>query len=147
VAGSGQGPEGGAADFANVRRLGQLPYRELAEYMRGASIFVLPAKYEPFGLAELEAGLAGCALVVGDIPTLREVWEDSACFVDPDDEQALELCLKRLIADSSFRNLIAAKARKRAMRFTTHRMGRGYLMMYEKLLEEHAHRYRVRDIV
>ena len=35
-----------------------------------AAIFVAPARYEPFGLAALEAALAGCALVLGDIPTL-----------------------------------------------------------------------------
>ena len=33
----------------------------------------------------LEAALCGCALVLGDIPSLREVWGDAALFVAPDD--------------------------------------------------------------
>ena len=43
-------------------------------WRRGRSI-VSPALYEPFGLAVLEAAQAGCALVLSDIPTFRELWE------------------------------------------------------------------------
>ena len=42
--------------------------------MARASIYALPARYEPFGLSILEAALSGAALVLGDIPSLREVW-------------------------------------------------------------------------
>ena len=48
---------------------------------RRASIYAEPARYEPFGLAALEAARAGCALVLGDIPSLREVWGDAALYV------------------------------------------------------------------
>ena len=33
--------------------------------LSAASVYVLPAKYEPFGLSVLEAALSGCALVLG----------------------------------------------------------------------------------
>ena len=39
------------------------------------------ALYEPFGLAVLEAAQAGCALVLSDIPTFRELWDGAALFV------------------------------------------------------------------
>ena len=52
---------------------------------RAPSIYALPARYEPFGLSVLEAALSGCALVLGDIPSLREIWDGAALFVDPDD--------------------------------------------------------------
>ena len=58
-------------------------------WLRRATIFALPARYEPFGLSALEAGLAGCALVLGDIP-MREVWHDAAMFVPPEQPAALE---------------------------------------------------------
>ena len=41
------------------------------------------ARYEPFGLAVLEAAQAGCALVLSDIPTFRELWDGAAMFVPP----------------------------------------------------------------
>src|SRR5215216_1784745 len=63
--------------------LGRLPAEQIASYLARASVFASPARYEPFGLSILEAGLAGCALVVGDVPSLREVWRDAAVFVPP----------------------------------------------------------------
>ena len=43
-----------------------------------APIFVSVARYEPFGLSVLEAAQAGCALVLSDIPTFRELWDGAA---------------------------------------------------------------------
>ena len=57
-----------------------------------------PARYEPFGLSALEAALSGCALVLGDIPSLREVWGDAACFVSPSGNGELAAVLRDLIA-------------------------------------------------
>ncbi|MBL8210467.1 MAG: glycosyltransferase family 4 protein, partial [Bryobacterales bacterium] len=56
----------------NLRLLGRLEERQLAAWLGSSAIYALPALYEPFGLSVLEAGLAGCALVLGDIPSLRE---------------------------------------------------------------------------
>jgi glycogen synthase len=59
-----------------------------ADWYARASIYALPARYEPFGLSALEAALSGCALILGDIPSLREVWLEAAPYVSPDDESA-----------------------------------------------------------
>ena len=58
-----------------------------------AAIYALPAHYEPFGLSILEAAMSGCALVLGDIPSLREIWGDAAVFVHPDNRDAVARCL------------------------------------------------------
>jgi glycosyltransferase involved in cell wall biosynthesis len=73
----------------NILYLGKLSSKQVAEQLSAASLYVLPAKYEPFGLSILEAALSGCALVLGDIDSLREIWGDSAVYVDTNDEQAL----------------------------------------------------------
>ena len=44
----------------------------LRAWMARASIYAMPARYEPFGLSILEAALSGVRLVLGDIPSLRE---------------------------------------------------------------------------
>jgi glycosyltransferase involved in cell wall biosynthesis len=113
--------------------LGRLSNVELEERFAAASIFASPATYEPFGLAALEAGLAGCALVLGDIPSLREVWGDAAAFVDPDDPDALAAELRRLIGDSRWLRERAAAAEARARLFTPERMAAAYLDAYERL--------------
>lgn len=103
VAGDTCHPGGGSATHHNVHALGPLSGDTLASWFSRASIYALPARYEPFGLSALEAGLAGCALVLGDIPSLREVWGNAAIFVPPDDAGALRAALQTLIIDSDLR--------------------------------------------
>src|SRR5690606_18489475 len=61
----------------HVVYLGRLSAEEVAIELASAAVYVLPARYEPFGLSALEAALSGCALVLGDIGSLREIWEDN----------------------------------------------------------------------
>ncbi|HWO40650.1 MAG TPA: glycosyltransferase family 4 protein [Candidatus Eisenbacteria bacterium] len=115
--------------------LGEVDSTELSSWLARAAIFVLPARYEPFGLSVLEAALAGCALVLGDIPSLRELWDGAAVFVPPNDSHAISDGLKRLIEDSTGRRKLADTARRRAAFFSPERMARGYLDLYARLVE------------
>jgi glycogen(starch) synthase len=126
--------EGAVGD--SVRPLGRLTRERLGELLAAAAIFAEPARYEPFGLAALEAARAGCALVLGDIPSLREVWGDAALFVGPDDHDALERALRRLIEDSDLRASFGDRARDRASAYTAARMADGYLAAYEAVLRK-----------
>lgn len=133
VAGAGTSPDGGGISLPGVRHLGLLPEDELAEWLFGAAIYVSPARYEPFGLGILEAARSGCALVLGDLPSLREVWGAAAEYVDPDDADALRQVLGRLIADPGRRQRLAARARRRANLYTASRMAAEYVKCYRFL--------------
>jgi glycosyltransferase involved in cell wall biosynthesis len=113
--------------------LGRLPWSELAGWLLRSSVYVAPARYEPFGLGTLEAAQAGCALVLGDIPSLREVWGNAALYVDPADDAALAAAVTRLIDDDALREAMAAKARRRAASYTPEATARGYLDVYARL--------------
>ena len=125
-------PAGDAAPGV-VRHLGRLSSADVQRWMGDASIYALPARYEPFGLSALEAALAGCALVLGDIPSLRELWDGAALFVDPDDADALDHALFTLMDDAPLRATMAGAARERADRYTPERMAAGYLAAYAAL--------------
>jgi glycogen synthase len=118
---------------AHARGLGRLDRSAVDEWLARASVFALPARYEPFGLAALEAGLAGCALVLGDIASLREVWGDAALFVDPDDDDALAAALTLLIEQPARRDELARRAVERARRYTPERMAAAYVKAYQRL--------------
>ena len=133
AAGECRSPDGGAFDAGGLRFLGQLAPADIAGWMSRASLFVSPARYEPFGLSILEAALSGCALVLGDIPSLREVWPEGAVFVSPDDGRALRGTLLDLIEDPVRRSRLAAAARHRALRFSAERMADQYLQLYRSL--------------
>lgn len=132
VAGDAASPDGRSSgyDAASVHTLGALAPAELARWMGRAAVYALPARYEPFGLSALEAGLAGCALVLGDVPSLREVWGDAALFVAPGDDRALATALRALAGDAARRELLGARARARALRYAPGPMADGYLDAY-----------------
>jgi glycogen(starch) synthase len=123
-----------AAVNDRVRSLGFLPNRELAGWFARAPIYVAPALYEPFGLSILEAAMSGCALVLGDIPSLREIWRDAAFFVPPRDADALAGAISILIENPDLMNYFSARAHHRAQTFTAEKMARAYMRIYEGLL-------------
>ena len=136
VAGPRKHPDGGSVKLRGAKTLGVLGPDAMARAYASASIFALPALYEPFGYAPLEAALSGCALVLGDIPSLREVWGDAACFVPPRDEQALLQTLRWLIAEPRVRKEYARRATARAADYTPERMTIGYMEAYRDALED-----------
>jgi glycogen synthase len=136
VAGEDQHPDGGRAETKNVHLLGKLGLDDLAPWFRRASIYALPARYEPFGLTVLEAALAGCALVLGDIPSLREIWGDAAMFVAPDDRDGLSRAITELAQDDQKRETFGARARARATRYSPDRMAREYLSLYREQVDK-----------
>ena len=137
VAGDMQAPQGQIQNQTlarNCRSLGSLSESELRPWFAAASIYALPALYEPFGYTPLEAALSGCTLVLGDIDSLREIWRDAAVFVDPHDSAALKSELLDLTRNGERRRDLSQRARERALEFTSARMGENYLAAYAELL-------------
>ncbi|HET9152599.1 MAG TPA: hypothetical protein VFN85_00620, partial [Solirubrobacterales bacterium] len=62
---------------------GELDGATLGKLRREAPIYAAPAIDEPAGRGVFEAACDCCALVLSDIPTLRDLWEDAAIFVEP----------------------------------------------------------------
>jgi glycogen(starch) synthase len=117
-----------------ARSVGALDRAALGALRQQAAIYAAPAVYEPFGLGILEAAWDGCALVLGDIPSLRELWEDAAIFVDPHDPEGLHEVLDCLIEAPQMRDDLAQHARERAADYSIERSAVGYRRLYQRLL-------------
>lgn len=133
VAGDARHPDGGQVRHRHLQTLGRLSADDLVDELRRAAIYALPARYEPFGLSALEAALCGCALVLGDIASLREVWGEAALFIPPDDHAALARTLQELIADEPRRQNMGRLARVRAEQFSATRMAAAYHNAYVEM--------------
>ncbi|HXF61718.1 MAG TPA: glycosyltransferase family 4 protein [Caldilineaceae bacterium] len=133
VAGEQRHPAGGYMQVQHVQPLGRLSHDDVRAWLARAAIYALPARYEPFGLSALEAALSGCALVLGDIASLREIWADSALYVPPDDAEALVEVLSDLIRQPRRRARLAAAARARAARYRPESQARAYWNAYQSL--------------
>jgi glycosyltransferase involved in cell wall biosynthesis len=136
VAGEARSPDGDSADVRPARLLGALDAAELARWYGRAAVYVLPALYEPFGLTVLEAALSGCALVLGNIDSLREVWGDAACYVSPNDQEALCEVVNELLDHEPLRKQMSERARARAREFTPSRLANSYLSLYRRVRRE-----------
>jgi glycosyltransferase involved in cell wall biosynthesis len=141
--GESTAPHGERFEPRHLRAPGRVERAEVDAWMRRASVYVATSRYEPFGLAPLEAALHGCALVLSDVGTFRELWDGCAEFVPVGDAPALAAVLRALRDDPARVARLAAGARKRALRrYTSGRMAGEYIDLYRRLVQRHALRDR-----
>lgn len=94
---------------------------DLPALYKAARVFVLPSRYEAFGLVLLEAMAAGVPIVAtraGAIPDLVEDGE-TGLLVPPEDAGALARAIGRLLDDADLARRLAeaSRAKARAMRW------------------------------
>lgn len=134
AAGPTEGPGGARVALRHARKLGRLGGGEVARRLAERPVFVSTARYEPFGLAVLEAAQAGCALVLTDIPTFRELWDGAADFVPAGDDGAVAAAIGRAARDTAHRARLGDAARARSGRYTAQAMAAGTAAVYRALL-------------
>jgi glycosyltransferase involved in cell wall biosynthesis len=133
LAGEQRHPEtGGLAEVPHgVEQLGFVPRDELDGLLRQTRIYLSPARYDPFGLLPLQAALSGCALLLSDIPSYREVWGDSAVFFEA---EQLQERWQGLLEDDAACARLARQARQRALeRYSPEGMAERYLEVYARV--------------
>jgi glycogen(starch) synthase len=135
VAGADVGPDGQRPELKDVTQLGQLSSEAMSRWLAQAAIYAAPARYEPFGLSALEAALSGCALVLGDIESLREVWGNAALYAAPDSVEDLRDALADLIAHPAAIPVFAKRARSRANQFNPQQLASAYWSLYRSVCE------------
>lgn len=138
LAGETSPPDGYGRRWPGVRLPGRIEPPALARLYDRAGVYALPALYEPFGLSVLEAAQHGCPLVLGDIPSLRELWDGAALFVDPRSPAAWAVALRRMVDDAGVRALLGEAARLRARSMGAETMAGQYRTVYDELLRQHA---------
>jgi glycosyltransferase involved in cell wall biosynthesis len=136
AAGPTRGPDGQEVQLEHVVALGTLDGAALDDRLWRTAVFASLAVYEPFGLAVLEAALAGCALVLSDTATFRELWHDAALFVPAADPLAARDAVNGLIADRNLRLRLGALAQARANRYSPEACVRGTLAVYQRVLAQ-----------
>jgi glycosyltransferase involved in cell wall biosynthesis len=88
-----------AAEPSAVRFLGHVPDEQLPGLYAGALCFVLPSRYEGFGLPCLEAMACGTPVVAAAAGALPETCGGAALLVDPDDQAAIAEAVERACED------------------------------------------------
>jgi glycosyltransferase involved in cell wall biosynthesis len=134
LAGPTVGPNGERQICSELVCLGELSRMQMTDLLSRASIFVHPAKYEPFGLSVLEAAINSCALVLSEIPSLRELWGDCALYAAPNDENQWVGHILQLAGDRGFRQELGRRAAARAKMYSPGGAVSSYVNLYDSLV-------------
>jgi glycosyltransferase involved in cell wall biosynthesis len=144
----GEGPERQAleslASSLGVRDRVVLPGRvgDVASLYRRADLLVHPARWEGFGLALLEAMLAGKAIVAARAGSAPELVEDggTGLLVPVDDPAALAGALNELLADPARTSELGRAGLERARTaFSVARMAERTIAVYDTVLRQSGH--------
>lgn len=139
LAGALDGPGGERFRPSKLHAHGRLSREAMNRLYGNAAVYVATSRYEPFGLAPLEAAMHGCALVLSDIGSFRELWQGAAEFVPVGDPVALGEALMTLLDDPARLDGLAAAARSRAREgHEVASMVAGYTALYSELIQAGA---------
>lgn len=101
-----------------LRYLGFVPQEDLPAIYAGAHAFAMISIYEGFGLPLLEAMASGVPVLTSDCSCMPEVADGSALLVNPDDTDAVQGQLVRLMEDEQWRAVGIARGLQRARTLT-----------------------------
>jgi glycosyltransferase involved in cell wall biosynthesis len=106
----------GAAPW--LMHLGYVTDAQLVALYRRATALIFPSRYEGFGLPVLEAMRAGGAVICADASSLPEVAGDAARRVAWNDAPALAEQMRRMLQEPALREMLVARGREQAARFS-----------------------------
>jgi len=106
--------------------------QEVADLYGAADLFVFPSRWETFGLAAVEAAMAGLPVIASDLPVLREVLgRQGAVFLPPEDGAAWRHAIATALGVPRDAAHLAAQAEALAERYSPARMVERYVRLLE----------------
>lgn len=91
---------------------------DVENYVKGASVVLMPSRYEPFGMPVAEAGAAGKPVIASAVGGLKEVVENgvTGLLFKPDDYIDMAEKIEMLIRDERLRSRLGEAARQRVLK-------------------------------
>jgi glycosyltransferase involved in cell wall biosynthesis len=124
----------GVAD--RVHMLGPLPSSDIADLYAAADLFAFPSTWETFGLAAVEAAMAGLPMVVSDLPVLREVLHvdgsELVTFIGPHDMEGWASAIRSALTARTSPATVAAFSRAMRYKYSQQRMIGNYLLLFDQ---------------
>jgi glycosyltransferase involved in cell wall biosynthesis len=111
--------------------VGELDTDNVGHFYSAADVFTFPSVWETFGLAAVEAAIAGVPVVCSDLPVLREVLTtpaggEAALFFDHADPSAIANAIVRLRDASSLRDRLRQRGTELLGKYAVSAMVGGY---------------------
>jgi len=102
-------------NIPGVRFVGRLELHEVAEQLSGASLFVMPSYYEPFGIAFLDAMICGLPCIGTSVGAAPEIIADgeTGFIVPPNHPEALAEKICTILSSPDLAAEMGRRGRKR----------------------------------
>ncbi|HVO64116.1 MAG TPA: glycosyltransferase family 4 protein [Terriglobales bacterium] len=145
IVGSQKHPDKALGEFTahsvpeEVTFCGQQSEQDIQRLFATSSIYAACSRYEPFGLAPVEAAMSGCAVIANDTASFRELWGDSAYYFKTDNAESLAAAISTLSQDRALRQQYSQRAYCRAIQnFIAERMVDAYEEVYGGFLAQES---------
>jgi glycosyltransferase involved in cell wall biosynthesis len=122
-----------AEGFNGIELRKTLGENEMLRFFAESVIYICTSRYEPFGLAPLEAAMCGCAVLARRIEPLQEVWGNAAFYFD--EEEELSELLRQLSKNPTELREAQRRSQERAGRFTRMAMMKAYRALYSEVMQ------------
>lgn len=123
--------------YDRLHLVGEVAPARIFDFLAAGDVFAFPSRIETFGLAVVEAAIAGLPIVASDLPVLREVLavpggEAAAVFVPSDDPAAFAAALGRLLGGDEQAARLTSNSRALAARYAPDRMCEAYEALLDR---------------
>jgi glycosyltransferase involved in cell wall biosynthesis len=118
-----------------ISQLGFVDDDVLAALYRACALLAFPSRYEGFGLPVLEAMSYGAPVVASNASAIPEAGGDAACYVPPDDAEALAAAILRVSGDAAVSDELRRRGPLSAAQFPWQRSAARTLEVIESTLE------------
>jgi glycosyltransferase involved in cell wall biosynthesis len=115
----------------NVVFAGYISEETLFGYYKNAIATIIPSLMEGFGLPGLEAMREDCLVLASDIPSLKEIYADSAVYFDPLAVESMHATIREVLTDKNKFHSYIKKGRERVTFFSWKKMAEQTLKIYE----------------
>jgi glycosyltransferase involved in cell wall biosynthesis len=97
--------------------LRNMPHGEVLAYMEKATVYAFPSRYEPLGIAMLEAAVFGVPVVASRVDGIPEVInsEEVGILFESEDDKTLEAALRKLLTNDELRVALGRRLQKRVV--------------------------------
>ena len=111
---------------------------DVDELLDNANIFLIPSKWEGFGLAAVEAMHSSLPIIASNVEGLKEVVSNErtcSLLINPDDAEDIAMKLEQLIKSKKLREELGKNAYQNSLSFDIEKMFNKYLSFYRTLIK------------
>ena len=118
----------------HIKRMGYLDDDALVRAYQESDVFVLPSRYEGFGLTVLEAMACGTPVICSNQGSLPEIAGQAAMLVQPSDVAGIAEAMKRVLTDRHTARDMRLRGLEQAKTFTWPQTARQTLNAYSQAM-------------